>query len=1247
MDDESSAVLPAVPETPAPQAGGFWYCEKCTKLIHPPGSAGVVVDDKHFCPGCAPASEKVEAARPPARSSKASIPLPVPASASARSTKPALKPASGAARTPEAPAPAVSGNHNKRMIAIGIAVAGLSLFLIGLIVSSGPTDESVGQSSRIVTLDTNAPKPEPKPEAAPQKPPAPEAPRTFKVPGEGDAGLERTPPVVTPIPEPPPQKPVAVQQPADDGQSAFKASLADAQKLSDAEDYSAALDLLARAKALHEAKPWWEQKKAEFAAAEKRIQEQLSEALNEAEDIRAQAAKSDKPEFLDKIEAIWKKRTGSLASDTGWSAMDIVSMEATSGTVLTRLDDGSILASGNSPEHDFYTVAMQTRLSGITAFRLDALTHESLPQGGPGRAGNFVLAEFKVQAASGNEAIKPVSLVRARADFCQDAFAAEQMLDGNLNTGWAVQPHIGKPHTAIFDLAAPLIGPGGLRLTFTLDSRVPWGKHTLGRFRISATTAKTPPGPDVSAPVGLPAPPAGDQRLAQAARQILKAVADSRIRMAEQLRQKRTAEILSKLDSAEKLLKQRPRIIDPLKKFLDEADAVIALDAELIEKFAERSGGLRYDTNALRDGELALYKAQVKTMGSAADILYTFDDAAEFSAWYFDNPGNCGNAEHDLAKRMVLLRCIGGHNWDGKDRRNTPVLRLPFHFKADNWMIEADVELVSDGNKGNKPDFGILVWDGSTSVMRLTIQENARGMNVHLSGSNPARENFWVKAVQLNGKIREKTHLQMTCTQGVVTATATNAAGQSVKIGKETLGFEPRFTGLVIRSNDGGDNVQIAVRSFHIQGVPHSERLKEIREVQRAVAARDAKGELTRRAAAAKLIQDGRFTPLSLEKAATRPSTKRMFQGAGDEERLLFPSYGLQTAHGVPFVVADPRGDTANNIILLHSSQGQISATMPKSAVVACNSTASTIHLLGCVSGWGFPVSNAKTVSLIVRLQYEDGKSEDHPLHNGVHIADYIRQVEVPESKFAFKCGEQQVRYLALKVGRPDVPIKNIEFVKGEDKTAPVIAAVTLDKQFLNPTPASAPKTVTDGKIGRALACRVREDFIEAAHHIDYDPAQFTVEAWIYMDSWPDGGEKRRWIVNKNAHEGQAGHYGLIISDKCAGAYLNIDKTYQAVSPEVLKLGQWQHLAMTFDEKTLKVYLDGAVVASTEVNKARSPGTMPFAIGRRQDGHVSFNGLIDEVRVYRRPLSDAEIKLRIQEPQKVSQEGLTGYWNFD
>jgi putative membrane-bound dehydrogenase-like protein len=187
------------------------------------------------------------------------------------------------------------------------------------------------------------------------------------------------------------------------------------------------------------------------------------------------------------------------------------------------------------------------------------------------------------------------------------------------------------------------------------------------------------------------------------------------------------------------------------------------------------------------------------------------------------------------------------------------------------------------------------------------------------------------------------------------------------------------------------------------------------------------------------------FFPLPLGKAATATSVRGMFYDRASEvERLAFPKWGPVTAAGVPFQVIDPRDGTIPNVILLQSRSGPLTRDLPRSVEVPCHGAAKAIHLLGGVGGWCYPASARGSVSLIVRLHYADGKTEEHPLRNGVHLADYIRVVDVPESKLAFRLGGRQVRYLAIRPGRT-AEIDHIEFVKGGDDTAPLVMAVTAE----------------------------------------------------------------------------------------------------------------------------------------------------------------------------------------------------------
>jgi len=195
------------------------------------------------------------------------------------------------------------------------------------------------------------------------------------------------------------------------------------------------------------------------------------------------------------------------------------------------------------------------------------------------------------------------------------------------------------------------------------------------------------------------------------------------------------------------------------------------------------------------------------------------------------------------------------------------------------------------------------------------------------------------------------------------------------------------------------------------------------------------------------LTQRGKYVPLDLRKVATVVSTKSMFVNENaPAERLIFSDWSPKTFEGVPFVLVDPQEDRVPNAVLLYSPNGTIPPTMPKSVSLPCNMPARALHLLSGVAGWGYPYGENGAVSMIVRINYADGQREDHELKNGVHFADYIRVVDVPQSKLAFRLRGQQIRYLAVLPQR-DEKIESIDLVKGPDATAPVVMAVTLESR--------------------------------------------------------------------------------------------------------------------------------------------------------------------------------------------------------
>ncbi|MFM7166582.1 MAG: PSD1 and planctomycete cytochrome C domain-containing protein [Planctomycetaceae bacterium] len=188
-----------------------------------------------------------------------------------------------------------------------------------------------------------------------------------------------------------------------------------------------------------------------------------------------------------------------------WIPLTPDSLQALSGTQLKTRADGAILATGPNPATETYTLSFSKLPAAVTAFRIEVLPDDSLPQKGPGRAGNgnFVLSELtaKVRTAAGEQS---VSLQNATATYEQTgaaggnpygrwAVAAAIDADAKGRTwGWAVMEQVGRSQTAVFETTADLTLSEGAVLSLVLDQNLDNPGHNIGCFRIFASTATRP-----------------------------------------------------------------------------------------------------------------------------------------------------------------------------------------------------------------------------------------------------------------------------------------------------------------------------------------------------------------------------------------------------------------------------------------------------------------------------------------------------------------------------------------------------------------------------------------------------------------------------------------------------------------------------------------------------------------------------------------------------------------------------------
>ncbi len=174
-----------------------------------------------------------------------------------------------------------------------------------------------------------------------------------------------------------------------------------------------------------------------------------------------------------------------------WTPLQPV--EATASLpILTIEPDQSIFASGDTAKRDDYHIVYAATDRPIYALQLEALPDDRLPARGPGSTyyegtpGDFYLTELEVSAGDQRVAIKSASESYGKNRFGSSPAMAAQAIDGDIQTGWAVDGRQGERHVAVFVLEKP-IQPGE-----QVRVQMSFGRHfasSLGRFRMRAAHA--------------------------------------------------------------------------------------------------------------------------------------------------------------------------------------------------------------------------------------------------------------------------------------------------------------------------------------------------------------------------------------------------------------------------------------------------------------------------------------------------------------------------------------------------------------------------------------------------------------------------------------------------------------------------------------------------------------------------------------------------------------------------------------
>ena len=195
----------------------------------------------------------------------------------------------------------------------------------------------------------------------------------------------------------------------------------------------------------------------------------------------------------------------------------------------------------------------------------------------------------------------------------------------------------------------------------------------------------------------------------------------------------------------------------------------------------------------------------------------------------------------------------------------------------------------------------------------------------------------------------------------------------------------------------------------------------------------------------------------------------------------------------------------------------------------------------------------------------------------------------------------------------------------------------------------TANPTWVDGKRGKALNFDGSNDYVaitNANSTLKLTSSDGTFSAWVKPNtiSGFDG------IIGNNFG---SGWWFILNAGKIAFWAATDAAVYD--SNTVVPNGQWTHILVTYNNasKTATFYKNGVFDGSQVTANTIGNGGTTFYIGNdgRDGAGYPFDGLIDDVRIYNRALSAAEIQALYKSGAAKfappSNTGLVGYWSFD
>ncbi len=185
-----------------------------------------------------------------------------------------------------------------------------------------------------------------------------------------------------------------------------------------------------------------------------------------------------------------------------------------------------------------------------------------------------------------------------------------------------------------------------------------------------------------------------------------------------------------------------------------------------------------------------------------------------------------------------------------------------------------------------------------------------------------------------------------------------------------------------------------------------------------------------------------------------------------------------------------------------------------------------------------------------------------------------------------------------------------------------------------------------NGKYGSALNFDGIDDYVNMSDtSLTLNITQnITVEAWI---KWNGGGCSYAGIVSRRV--GSNFNYELLMTDTGSAGWGINNTGHVLYVSNAISANNWYYLTGTYNGTNYSLYSNGILINSGAINENRGIDTQTVIGNDIRYNTCNFNGTIDDVAIWNRTLSNAEINTSMSTgPLSVSNTNdLVGYWKFD